>query len=57
MSPAIIATLSILVAAAVIDAGLWFTDRKTISEMIWAKSKTYPWIPFAGGLLAGHLFL
>lgn len=37
---------------------LWLEGNQaaTISEVIWAKSKIYPAIPFFFGLLMGHFF-
>lgn len=29
---------------------------KTISKLVWSASKKYPIVPFAVGILCGHLF-
>lgn len=38
------------------DLFLWKSDRKTISERIWAINQWTLALAFLGGLLAGHLF-
>src|SRR3990172_5387957 len=40
----------------VIDVILSLTDKQTISQAVWNASKAYPAIPFAAGIVAGHLF-
>lgn len=38
------------------DAWLALSGSTTISEAVWAWSKNTPILPFAGGLLCGHLW-
>jgi hypothetical protein len=47
------------VAVGLIGYDIWAYfqhDNSTISEWIWTASKSYPLVPFALGVVAGHLF-
>jgi len=43
-------------AVGLADLFLWKSDKKTISERIWAINQWTLALAFLGGLLAGHLF-
>ena len=39
------------------DLWAWATGKRTLSQYVWIESRYHRWIPFAAGLLGGHLFL
>lgn len=48
-----------IVALAVVgtyDGYCQLTGQKTLSAWTWAASQKYPFVPFAAGLVMGHLF-
>jgi hypothetical protein len=47
---------ALVVAVIAWDAVLAVSGSSTISECVWAWSKDTPLIPFATGLLCGHLW-
>lgn len=54
---------TIIIIAAVVGLVAWDIvayfkggGDATISELIWVWSKDYPFIPFLGGVLVGHLW-
>lgn len=49
-------TIGTIAVVITVDIWLAVTGRETVSQLTWRTSKRWPLIPFAAGVLAGHLF-
>jgi hypothetical protein len=56
VSITLVIVIAVTVSVVALDVWLEVTERETISELTWRTAARHPLVPFAAGLLCGHLF-
>lgn len=52
----LVGTIVAICIVGIYDGYCQITGRKTLSAWTWEVSRKYPFVPFAAGLVMGHLF-
>jgi thiamine transporter ThiT len=52
----LVIAIAALALVGIYDGYCQITGKPTLSKMVWQASVKYPFVPFAAGLVAGHLF-